>query len=97
MELLKEFYLCNKSRIQRFIHQYINDQEMVRFILNEVFVNTWLYADEYEEERNSIENWLFSVTSFTIIDILKKTEQTALLNKVLKKLPKPFLEGFPLR
>ena len=95
MEFLKEFCLLNKGRIQAFIYKYVRDEEMVSPILNEVFINTWLYADEFDDTKCSIESWLFSITSFTIIDILKKTEHTAQLSRVLKKLPREFIEGFP--
>ncbi|MEJ2634718.1 MAG: RNA polymerase sigma factor SigZ [Calditrichia bacterium] len=74
------------QKLEGFIIKRINDAEDARDILQEVYLKIHSYAEKISGLRNT-ENWLYSITSNTIIDYYRTRKNKKQLPEELSAMP----------
>ncbi|MEX1200243.1 MAG: sigma-70 family RNA polymerase sigma factor [Methylophaga sp.] len=84
-QALGMFYQRYESRLFRFICSKIADHFEAADIVNEVFLEVWQKAEQFQQ-RSKVSTWLFSIAYFKTVDRLRKTVPDALSEETLDKL-----------
>ncbi|MTI63498.1 sigma-70 family RNA polymerase sigma factor [Methylophaga sp.] len=84
-QALAEFYRRYESRLYRFICSKMPDQFEAADLVNEVFLEVWQKAAEFQQ-RSKVSTWLFSIAYFKTVDRLRKTRPEALSEEALDNL-----------
>ncbi len=64
----EHLYMHYRGALYSVISQYINDEETVNDILQEVFIAVWKNIDKYDAEKGRLFTWLHTLTRNTTIN-----------------------------
>ncbi|MGL5087398.1 MAG: sigma-70 family RNA polymerase sigma factor [Clostridium sp.] len=68
-----DYILDNYSNlIYKVAFKVLNNKELSEECLNTVLLKIWGNAETYNEKGDRFESWIFSISKFTAIDILRK-------------------------
>jgi len=73
---LNQLYRRFEPRILAFAQQRLNDHAAACDILNEVMLEVWRSAKRFEG-RSSVATWIFSITRYRLIDLLRRRGRQA--------------------
>lgn len=64
----EHLYMHYRGALHSVISQYINDEQTVNDILQEVFIAVWKNIDKYDAEKGRLFTWLHTLTRNTTIN-----------------------------
>jgi RNA polymerase sigma-70 factor (ECF subfamily) len=85
---LKTLYLRNHMRVYRFAMNLLRNESSAEEIVNEVFLQVWRKADQFEG-KSQVATWLLSIARFKAMTALRQRSETQLDDKVASALQDP--------
>jgi RNA polymerase sigma-70 factor (ECF subfamily) len=85
---LKTLYLRNHTRVYRFAMNLVRNESTAEEIVNEVFLQVWRKADQFEG-KSQVATWLLSIARFKAMTVLGQRSDGQLDDKVASALEDP--------
>ena len=75
-EAFEAFYLRHKARVEQMLIGVFRLDRDVSDVAQEVFMQVWMSARQYDPSRGSAVSWLLTVVRSRAIDLLRKRKRT---------------------